>query len=752
MPCLQLLIFAGSAFLLLSIYLYRRPELVLKLIVAVMRRTLMRVRIVGQENIPLTGPVLLVSNHVSLFDLLLLQAASHRPLRFMMSEKVFNNLPCRRLLRGLGLMVVPPPRQTKAMQAFLEHCRNELQKGEILCFLPEGGISGSGGLLRFRGDIRHFIPQGCQVTVVPVRIGILMGRMLTFYNGKFHFKRPRKIPIDYSIRIGKPVSPTLTPFQLRQKISELGAEDEMNPQPREVPLHTRFLLWAKLLPKRQVFIDADAGGISNFRLLRNSLELSGILRKHNVGDSGYIGVCLPNSVELVKVLLGILFSDRTPAVMNFTAGEKVAIGAARRAGVTCIITSRAFVEKLGWEMIPEMFFLEDLVIPSLLKTKVLLQTVLLPRHILARTVAPLSAYNVQREAVLLFSSGSTGVPKAVMLRHRNINSDIFSLWRVLDWRHCDRICGNLPIFHSFGLFMTFAFPIHSGSPVVFAKSPLEAQLIVNAIEKYKITILASTPTFLASYIRRARPEQFKTLRLTITGAEKLRPQLTEKYREFTGREIVEAYGCTELSPVVSLNLSNSIFKLGLHADHPGSIGTPLPGVHVRVIDQETGLELQENQPGRLQVKGGLVMKGYLNDPEQTARVLQFGYYDTGDIGMIDEHGYIYITGRASRFSKIGGEMVPHESIEECISRIRNSHERDIAVSGRLDDKRGERLVIFYTADDLDPHEIITAMRAEKLPNLWIPKREDFVKIEKIPHLGSGKLDLKALKELADQLN
>ena len=137
MPCLQLLIFAGSAFLLLSIYLYRRPELVLKLIVAVMRRTLMRVRIVGQENIPLTGPVLLVSNHVSLFDLLLLQAASHRPLRFMMSEKVFNNLPCRRLLRGLGLMVVPPPRQTKAMQAFLEHCRNELQKGEILCFLPE---------------------------------------------------------------------------------------------------------------------------------------------------------------------------------------------------------------------------------------------------------------------------------------------------------------------------------------------------------------------------------------------------------------------------------------------------------------------------------------------------------------------------------------------------------------------------------------------------------------------------------------
>ena len=750
---LQLLLFAAcAAFLLLSIYLFRRPEQVLKLIVAVMRYTLMRVRIVGQENIPLTGPVLLVSNHVSFFDLLLLQAASHRPLRFMMSEKVFNNLPFRRLLRGLGLMVVPPPRQTKAMQAFLEHCQNELRKGEILCFLPEGGISGSGGLLRFRGDIRHFIPQGCQVTVVPVRIGILMGRMLTFADGTFHFKRPRKIPIDYNIRIGKPISPNLTPFQLRQKISELGAEAEMSPQPQEVPLHTRFLLWAKIMPFKKVFIDADAGGISNFKLLRQSLELSSLLRKEELGNSGYVGVCLPNSVELVKVLLSILFSDHTPAVLNFTAGEKISIGAARRAGVTRIITSRAFIEKLGWEIIPEMLFLEDIAIPRLLKTKIFLQTVLLPRHRLAGVVAPLSAYNVQQEAVLLFSSGSTGVPKAVMLRHRNINSDIFSLWRVLDWRPTDRICGNLPIFHSFGLFMTFAFPIHSGSPVVFARNPLEAQLIVNAIEKYKITILASTPTFLASYIRKAKPEQFKTLRLTITGAEKLRPQLTEKYREFTGREIVEAYGCTELSPVVSLNLSNSIFKLGLHADHPGSIGTPLPGVHVRIIDQETGQELQANQPGRIQVKGGLVMKGYLNDPEQTAKALQFGYYDTGDIGMIDEHGYIYITGRASRFSKIGGEMVPHESIEECISRIRNSPERDVAVSGRQDDKRGERLVIFYTSDDLNPQEIISAMRAEKLPNLWIPKSEDFVKIDKIPHLGSGKLDLKALKELADNLN
>lgn len=743
---------AGIAgFLLLALHLYRNPEKVLKVIVFVMRHTLMRIRITGQENIPQTGPVLLVSNHVSLFDLLILQTASRRPLRFMMSEKVFNVLPFRYLLRGLGLMVVPPPRQTKAMQAFLEHCQNELRKGAALCFLPEGGVSGSGGLLRFRSSIQPFIPEGCQVTVVPLRIGILMGRMLTFSDDSFRFKLPPRIPIDYMVNIGKPVPASLTPFQLRQKISELGAEAEMAPQPDEMPLHTSFLLYAKLHPFKQVFIDADAGGISNFNLLRQSIELSRMLRKIDAGKSGYIGVCLPNSVELVKVLLGVLFSDHTPAILNYTAGAKVSIDAARRAGVTVIITSRKFISKLGWEDTPEMLYLEDLIVPAALRRLTLFQTLCYPRHILARKTAPFSACNVQREAVLLFSSGSTGVPKAVMLRHRNINCDIFSLWRVLDWSPDDRICGNLPIFHSFGFSMTFAFPVHSGNPVIFAKSPLETQLIVNAIEKYGITILASTPTFLTSYIRKATPEQFKSLRLTITGAEKLRPQLSEKYREFTGRDIVEAYGCTELSPVVSLNLSNSIFKLGLHADHPGSIGTPLPGVHVRIMDPDTGVELQANQPGKIQVKGGLVMKGYLNDPERTAKVLRFGYYDTGDIGMIDEHGYIYITGRASRFSKIGGEMIPHESIEECITRIRNSAERDIVVSGRLDEKRGERLVVFYTADDLKPQEIISAMRAEKFPNLWIPKTDDFIKIDKIPFLGSGKLDLRALKEMSDAL-
>ena len=170
-----------------------------------------------------------------------------------------------------------------------------------------------------------------------------------------------------------------------------------------------------------------------------------------------------------------------------------------------------------------------------------------------------------------------------------------------------------------------------------------------------------------------------------------------------------------------------------------------------MVNSDTGVELGPNQPGHLQVKSGIVMKGYLNDPEQTARVIRDGYYDTGDIARIDEAGYVYITGRASRFSKIGGEMVPHELVEQAIAAIRNSEEREVAVTGRSDSKRGERLVVFYTPDDLDPTEIVARLRERNLPNLWIPKTEDFIRIPALPLLGSGKLDLGRLRELARTL-
>ncbi|UKI34342.1 MAG: AMP-binding protein [Lentisphaeria bacterium] len=465
-------------------------------------------------------------------------------------------------------------------------------------------------------------------------------------------------PVQFRISVGEPISPELSAFQLRQKISELGADAETGPQPGEVPIHTAFAFQAKRHPLRRTYRDADGTAVSNFEQLVRALLLSRRIRELNEVDSGYIGVLLPNCSVMASLMLGVLFADRTPAVINFSAGAEVALDAARRAGITRILTSRKFLEKLGWEATPEMLFLEEIAkqIPPGRNGALHCSLHCSPRRMLVRHFAPLSGFNVRHEAVLLFSSGSTGRPKAIMLTHRNINCDLWAFWRVIVWeRNRDRVLGNLPLFHAYGFTVQFAFPALSGTPVIYVPNPLDAATAVRAIAEYGVTLLTATPTFLQNYLRKAEAGDLRSLRLVITGAEKLRPELAARFHEMTGLEIIEGYGCTELSPIVTINLCNSIFRLGRHADHPGSIGTPLPGIHVRVVNSDTGVELGPNQPGHLQVKSGIVMKGYLNDPEQTARVIRDGYYDTGDIARIDEAGYVYITGRASRFSKIGGK-------------------------------------------------------------------------------------------------
>ncbi len=731
-----------------------RPHRVLKAVLLLLRCCGLRLRIRGLENIPESGAVLLVSNHVSLIDLLLLQGLMRRPVRFMIRQEIFSFLPTRFIFRYLKVLIVPSGRRPKAMKHFLQEVRRKLAAGEALCFFPEGSISGNGGLMRFRSGAAPLLPAGVEVAVIPVRIGMLQGRLFTLHGGKLKFRRPRTWPVDFNINIGAPVQPGLSAFQLRQRISELGAEAEIGPQPGEVPLHTAFALRAKRHPFRFTYADAGGAAAPNLKFLIKIAVLSKEFRKLDPGDgTHYTGVLLPNCLPLAAALFGVLFADRTPAILNFSAGREVALEAARRAGIGRIITSRKFLAKLNWEASEDMVFLEDIA-KNVSKKEALwtaLQVISMPPRMLIRTLAPKSGFDVWHEAVLLFSSGSTGKPKGVMLTHRNINCDLWAFWRMVDWTPRERLAGNLPVFHAYGYTVLFAFPALSGTPVAYVPNPLDAGAVVRSIADFKVTLLTATPTFLASYMRKASREELQSLRLVITGAEKLRPELSARFRELTGLEIVEGYGCTELSPIVTINLCNSIYMLGRHAEHPGSIGVAMPGIHVRILSQENDCESGPDCSGKLQVKGGVVMKGYLNDEEATAKVLRDGYYDTGDIARMDEDGYVYITGRASRFSKIGGEMVPHESLEHLIGEIRNSEIREVAVAGRSDPKRGERLVIFYTPEDFDPAAVVEALRERKLPNLWIPKTEDFVKIEHLPLLGSGKLDLHRLKVLAEQL-
>jgi acyl-[acyl-carrier-protein]-phospholipid O-acyltransferase/long-chain-fatty-acid--[acyl-carrier-protein] ligase len=323
---------------------------------------------------------------------------------------------------------------------------------------------------------------------------------------------------------------------------------------------------------------------------------------------------------------------------------------------------------------------------------------------------------------------------------------------VIGWRgRQEAIVGNLPLFHSFGLNVGLWIPLMTGTRVVYLTNPLDAAAVGRAIAEQRLTLLCAAPTFLQAYLRKCTPEQLASLRLVVTGAEKLRHALAERCREVTGLAVVEGYGCTECAPVVAVNLTKDMLTLGVEAGPIGSVGMAMPGICVDIVDPETRKPLPPNNEGLMLVKGPNVMQGYLDDPAKTAEALRDGWYDTGDIARMDADGRITITGRLSRFSKIGGEMVPHEGVEAALHEALASEDRVFAVCGVPDPAKGERLLVFHVAMDIAPAALTERLRAaDKLPNLWIPRPENFRQVEALPLLGSGKIDLKQLQKMAEE--
>jgi len=731
------------------------PYWLLKAHVHLLHHTLYRSRLRGMENIPRHGPALVVTNHVSPFDGLMVVGAFPVQVHFMMHEKFYRRkkyLPW--LYERLGVIEVPSARHPKQMRQFLDRTRSILADGGVVCMYPEGGVSGNGLIRTFKSGLRSVLPDGIDVPVIPMRLGMVWGGFFVVdNNSKIRLSKPIQMPIPVDVTVGKPIRSDITPFQLRQLISEMGAETERLSSRGELPIHSAFAVRAKHHPFHVSFKDFDGKAVKDFSLLVGSLLISRQICKIDKAQSDYIGVLLPNCTPMIAAMLGILFADRTPAVLNFTSGSAAVDMATQKAKLKIIITSAAFLAKLKIERTPEMVLIEDLVkeITPAEKRKTVLAAALLPSRLLLRLYAPGTRYALESEAVLLFTSGSSGVPKGVMLTHHNLLSNMRSFWRMINWTPKDRVVGNLPIFHAFGCTICFAFPAVSGTQVVYVKNPLDAAGICRMVRDEKCTILIATPTFLQTYMRKYKDGDFATLRLTITGAEKLRRDIAAKYHSLTGLAVVEGFGCTELSPIVAINFSSSYFTLGRESGKPDSVGAALPGIHVKIVNPDTYEELPEDTPGLMLVKGGLVMKGYLDDPETTASVIRDGFYCTGDIATMSADGYITITGRLSRFSKIAGEMVPHELVEKAMNEILHCEERLIAVTGKHDEKRGEKLVAFYIKGSLEPEKMMESLHQQEIPNLWIPKATDFYPVDSLPTLGSGKIDLQCIKRMAEEL-
>jgi acyl-[acyl-carrier-protein]-phospholipid O-acyltransferase/long-chain-fatty-acid--[acyl-carrier-protein] ligase len=338
-----------------------------------------------------------------------------------------------------------------------------------------------------------------------------------------------------------------------------------------------------------------------------------------------------------------------------------------------------------------------------------------------------------------------------MLTHTNILSNAEALEQLFWVGKEDRVLGVLPFFHSFGFTGTLWFPLLGGFGSVFHPNPLDAKAIGELTAKHKATILISTPTFYSTYIRKVPKEEFASLRFAVVGAEKLRESVASDFKQKYGLDLMEGYGCTEMAPVVSVNVPD--YLEGHHRQRgmkPGTVGHPLPGVAVKVVSPETGETLGSGQEGLLLVKGPNRMAGYLGQPERTAEVVRDGWYVTGDIALVDEDGFIRITDRLSRFSKIGGEMVPHLKVEEALHP--HLGEYACAVTSLPDEQKGEKLVVLYTDPSLKPEDLWSKLSATDLPKLWIPKKDCFHFVEAFPLLGTGKLDLRGLRKKAEELS
>lgn len=503
----------------------------------------------------------------------------------------------------------------------------------------------------------------------------------------------------------------------------------------------------------------DGKQSSYFRILAAAIVLSQEIRKAT--SKSRIGIVLPPGPGGLIANLAAVLAGKTPVNLNFTAGKESIESAIKQAEIDRFLTADEFVRKtqtFPWPPLKNLLFIER-ILPQLKGriVKWLLLSRLLPTGLLA-AMLKLPKSGGDEEAALLFTSGSSGEPKGVVLSHRNLLSNVNQFSARLNLTEGDKLLACLPLFHSFGCTVTLWYPLIEGLTIISFPSPLETPKLVELIEKHSINLLLSTPTFLRGYLRRAKREQLVSLKLVVTGAEKLPLSLEEEFRKRFGKPVMEGYGLTETSPVTNVNLPDpeppaSQPTTIIPSRRLGSVGHLIPGVAVKITDPSTDEPLPLDQSGMIWLRGPNIFGGYLKQPRKTEEVLRDGWFRTGDIGRLDAEGFLYIEGRLSRFSKIGGEMVPHETVEEHINKalsLDGEHERKIAVVGVPDPDKGEALVLLSTVSSEAVKQELINLRYTLLdrgvPSLWIPKK--LVRVDQIPVLASGKLDIKGCEKLA----
>lgn len=724
------------------------PDFLVRLIVVLITRLIYRIRVEGEENVPLEGPALVVSNHVSWADAVVLAATQQRRIRFVMDRHFYNTPWLNWLFRLQKVIPISASDPPKKIVAALHETRQALDDGYLVCIFAEGMLTRTGLLGRFHAGFEKIV-KGTNYPIIPTYLGGLWGSILSHYHGKVMSAWPKRLPCPVSVIFGKPLSAEASRRDIRWAIEELSVDYFNQRRSARHSLGETFVKAARRHWRRPFISDSTGKRLTFGKSLVAAAGLANLLEKRTAGQSN-IGIFLPSSVAGALANLSIALLNKASVNLSYTASDADRDYMINTAEIRTVLTSRAFLEKINVDAakIRGCVFVEDLIeqlTPSE-KRRAALQAIFWPRRQLARSRAD---FSTDQTAAILFSSGSSGRPKGIELTHHNIQSNLEAALMVFRAYPTDKLCGILPFFHSFGLACTLWLPIIAGVPVCFVPNPLDGKVVGQTLRDEKATLLFATPTFLLNYYRRCEREDFATVRFIIAGAEKFKIKLMDAFEEKFGVRPREGYGTTECSPLIALNvLDVEIAGIKQEGTRDGTVGHTLPGMAVKVLHPETGEPAEPGQPGLLYVKGPSVMKGYLSLPEKTNEVLQDGWYNTGDIVSVDEDGFVTIHDRLSRFSKIGGEMVPHLKIEEAVQNGLQTQEQAVAVAGVPEEKKGEKLVLLYVKDKADPDRLYEILTQSGLPNLYIPKRENLIAIDEIPRLGSGKMDIMRVRQMA----
>ena len=723
----------------------------LEVVVAFAARLLYRVRFTGVEKLP-HGGALIAANHLSYADVIVLQLACPRKLRFVGYEGLRESHWCFRWLFQVTQTV---PISTERPLDSTRRVIELLKRGEYVLMFVEGAISRTGQLMRIRRGF-EVMARKAGVPVVPVAHDGLWGSVFSFSGNKYLFKSPRIMRTHVFVNWGDPIdAETVNPLMLRKVLLDLGEQAfQQRPQLKR-HLGREVVRGLARRPWRIEIVDctAERKVVKAGQLLGVAAAFSRHI-KRTIPDKR-VGIVLPPGAGASIANLAVLCAGKVPVNLNFTAGRSAIETSLKLGEVTTVITANALKPKVKDFPWPERTLDFRTEITAMGGKKAILPWLLgawiLPNQWMANLLG-LPKRGDRAEAGLLFTSGSSGEPKGVSLTHRNILGNCWQISSLSVLPETATMLACLPVFHSFGFTVTLWYPMMRGCHIVTVPSPLDTRKIIDAIREEEATVLVGAPTFLRPLVKRAEPRDLRSLNLVVSGAEKLPLDLYKTYRRRFNIEIMQGYGLTETSPASNINQPNPV-PIAETAEPQvgkrlGSVGRMMPGMTARILNPDTMEEIAPTEQGLVVMKGANVFGGYLKNEEKTRDAFHHGWFVTGDLGRFDEDGFLFIEGRLSRFSKIGGEMVPHGTIERNIIEEFRLEEGDgyvLVVMGAPDPQKGEALVLLTTVP-FERNELRDRLLKAGLPNLWVPRL--IHQVDSVPVLGTGKLDLKGCKELA----